>query len=653
MQKQNPIFLLLCLPFMLSIAHCNPETVIDPVAKKGIIDATARDLSRSSLALNGQWSFKWGELVNPARPPAAGSPGVMQVPVPEHWSTYPVSETDQPAVGDAYPVKGKASFWLQVRLAKEVDEIAIRLPAMDTSFVMYWNGKEIAKNGYLTEDLTGTKPVYYATQMVRVPALQNNLLVVHMGNETYPRPGLRDSILIGSESIIISSIDENSFFSAFLVGALTLMALYHLGMYAMRREDRSPLYFSLFCILVGIRLMVTGEGLAFRFFPINWNQSTLLEYITFYLAPVPFLLFLHSLYPTEKIKYVSEAIYFFCAAFAIAVIVLPIGLYTQSLIYFQAIAGFIMLYAFGIIITATVRGRETARSFLVGILALSITLINDILFSLRIIESTFLVPFGVFLFFFSQAFLLSRKFSIAFRTAETLTGELESKVVQRTRDLQKAMDRSDQLLRNILPDAVATELKTKGSVQPQYHPVVTVLFIDFVDFTGISEKWHPNELVSELHKCFSAFDEIMARNQMEKLKTIGDSYMAAAGIPEARPDHALLACEAALEIASFMKSYRSRMEMSGKLVWTFRIGLHTGPVTAGVIGTNKFAYDIWGDTVNTASRIESFAPHGQVNLSTATYELVKEHYECSERGQIDVPGKGPMSMYSLARKSEG
>ena len=629
---------------------CNPDQTVDPVASDGIMDARQQNLDRSPLALVGNWNFAWNQWVDPANPPSSESGQIQIVPVPSHWTDYKPSQKT-PGVDAGYPERGKASFWLFLRLDPNIEKIALRLPAMDTAFVLFWNGNEVARNGYLNVELGGSRPVYYAPRTLRLNARAENTLVLHMANDVYPRPGLRDTILLGSESLIARIAEENNFFAAFLVGALALMALYHLGMYAMRREDRSPLYFSLFCILIVIRLMVTGEGQAFRFFPINWHISTALEYLTYYLAPVPFLLFLHSLYPRERIPYLSEGIYALCAAFAIVVLALPIGIYTRSLIFFQAVTALTMIYGLGIIIVAVARNRDTARSFLVGILFLAATLINDILFSLRMIESTFLVPFGVFLFFFSQAFLLSRRFAIAFRTAETLTRELDEKVQQRTLDLEKARDRSDELLRNILPQAVATELREKGQVQPQYHAMVTVLFVDFVDFTRISERWHPNELVTELHKCFSAFDEITHRNQLEKLKTIGDSYMAAAGIPESRPDHAYLACEAALEIAAWMQAYRSRMELAHRQVWNFRIGLHSGPVTAGVIGTYKFAYDIWGDTVNTASRMERFSAPGQINISEKTYELVLDHYACEERSSVDVPGKGMMKMYSLNRRT--
>ena len=652
---------LLAFLILATLVRCNPNPVVEPRAEKGELDTAEFNLHKSAVSLVGQWSFHWGNHVDPANPP--DEPREFRyVLVPSHWTNYSAnpsaasrhdreaSETAHPGREQGYPVRGLASFWLQIQVDPDVKELALRIPAMDTAFVLYWNGKEIARNGYITDNLEGTMPTYYATQSVRVPNQGKNLLVLHMANDVYPRPGLRDAILLGTPHLIFAISENRNYISFFILGALGLLAIYHFGIYAMRKEDRSPLYFALFCILIVVRLLVTGEGLAFRFWPITWKGSTLLEYLTFYMAPSVFILFLRSLYPEERIKYADEVLHGICVLFALVAILTPIGFYTQTLLAFHIIAAFMVAYGLGVILFAVARKRETAMSFLLGILVLISAMVNDILYSQRLIQSAFVFPIGVYIFFFSQAFLLSRRFAIAFRTAETLTRELDQKVQDRTVDLEAARNRSDTLLRNILPDSVAAELKDRGEVKPQYHPLVTVLFVDFVDFTRISEKWHPNELVGELHACFSAFDEIAERNSLEKLKTIGDSYMAAAGIPESRPDHAVLACEAALEIASWMKAYQSRMELARKPVWTFRIGLHSGPVTAGVIGTNKFAYDIWGDTVNTASRMERFAPAGEINLSEATYELVKGRYDCAERQSAEVPGKGKMKMYGLSRK---
>lgn len=216
-------------------------------------------------------------------------------------------------------------------------------------------------------------------------------------------------------------------------------------------------------------------------------------------------------------------------------------------------------------------------------------------------------------------------------------------------DAEKAREDSDRLLSRILPAAVAQELKERGQVEPLFFDSVTVVFTDFVGFTQASEQMLPDELVSELDGCFSQFDQVAARNGLEKLKTIGDAYMCAAGLPEIRETHALDACLAALEFRSFMLQTEQMKRTAGFDSWQIRIGIHSGPVTAGVIGTNKFAYDIWGDTVNTASRMESSSEPGRVNISGDTHDLVKDFFLCEYRGRIQAKGKGEIEMYFLNR----
>lgn len=208
---------------------------------------------------------------------------------------------------------------------------------------------------------------------------------------------------------------------------------------------------------------------------------------------------------------------------------------------------------------------------------------------------------------------------------------------------------SDRLLSRILPAAVAQELKTRGQVEPLFFDSVTVVFTDFVGFTKASEQMLPDELVSELDGCFSQFDEVASRNGLEKLKTIGDAYMCAGGLPQIRSTHAIDACLAALEFRSFMLQTEEIKRLLGSEFWQIRIGIHSGPVTAGVIGTSKFAYDIWGDTVNTASRMESASEPGRVNISGDTYGLVKDFFQCAYRGKVKAKGKGEVDMYFLER----
>ncbi|MBU43538.1 MAG: hypothetical protein CMN76_09985 [Spirochaetaceae bacterium] len=239
----------------------------------------------------------------------------------------------------------------------------------------------------------------------------------------------------------------------------------------------------------------------------------------------------------------------------------------------------------------------------------------------------------------------------AVRTTALLqaTQQAREEAVAAREEAEVARAESDALLENVLPSITAKELKESGRVEPVYFDNVSVLFTDFVGFTKAAAALTPAELIQELDGCFSQFDEVSRRNNMEKLKTIGDAYMCAGGLPVPNEGHAIDACLTALEFRSFMKQMAEVKSQLGFDFWQIRIGIHSGPVTAGVIGQNKFSYDIWGDTVNTASRMESSGSPGMVNISGATYELVKDLFECEYRGKVAAKGKGELDMYFVHR----
>ncbi|MBK8395371.1 MAG: GAF domain-containing protein [Leptospiraceae bacterium] len=226
---------------------------------------------------------------------------------------------------------------------------------------------------------------------------------------------------------------------------------------------------------------------------------------------------------------------------------------------------------------------------------------------------------------------------------------LEQRVKERTKDLASALDKSDKLLLNILPAEVAEELKETGEVTPIHFDSVTIMFTDFKDFTHIAEGMSPPKLIRELDGYFTQFDKTIERYNLEKLKTIGDSYMCAGGIPRVTTTHPLESCLAALEIQSFMSHMKEIKEKMKEPYWELRLGIHTGSVMAGVVGERKFAYDVWGDTVNTASRMEFTGTVGKINISEATYELVKDFFECEFRGEVEAKNKGKVKMYFLNR----
>lgn len=215
---------------------------------------------------------------------------------------------------------------------------------------------------------------------------------------------------------------------------------------------------------------------------------------------------------------------------------------------------------------------------------------------------------------------------------------------QRNR-ISKEKKRSDELLLNILPEETAEELKATGSAKAKSFDSVTVMFTDFKNFTQASEILSAEELVAEINRCYSAFDSIITKHGLEKIKTIGDSYMCAGGLPVSNTSHPLDMVNASLEILSFIEENKKKRIDAGLPYFELRLGIHTGPVVAGVVGSKKFAYDIWGDTVNTASRMESSGEVGKVNISESTYSLIKENFICTSRGQIKAKNKGDIAMY--------
>jgi class 3 adenylate cyclase len=224
--------------------------------------------------------------------------------------------------------------------------------------------------------------------------------------------------------------------------------------------------------------------------------------------------------------------------------------------------------------------------------------------------------------------------------------KINEQLKERTRELEEEKNKSNRLLHNIFPSEIVKELKETGSIKPKEFPMVTLLFTDFQGFTEIASGMHPHELVSELNDIFNNFDSIISKYGLEKLKTMGDSYMVAGGLPKESDNHASSVVFAALD----MMDYLEERNKVSRYKWEMRAGVHSGNVIAGVVGKNKYTYDVWGNTVNIASIMERNSLPGMVCITSTTNELIDGCFECSFKGSIDVIENGKIDMYFVSRK---
>ncbi|MBK8399046.1 MAG: adenylate/guanylate cyclase domain-containing protein [Leptospiraceae bacterium] len=250
--------------------------------------------------------------------------------------------------------------------------------------------------------------------------------------------------------------------------------------------------------------------------------------------------------------------------------------------------------------------------------------------------------------------LIARRAKLPARICKEILFEQSSfiqKAAYRTfdKELRESFKRTEEILKSVLPSHIAEELKLKGKVEPKLVKSASILFCDLVGFTNIASTLSPENLLFELNGCYSHFDKIVRMHELEKIKTIGDSYMAAAGIIESTRIHSVDSVLSALKIQEFLRKYQKSQKKKGLPSWKVRIGIHSGPVVCGILGDQRFNYDIWGDTVNIAQRMEANGEADKVNISQNLYEETKEFFEFQTRGKVLVKGKGEMEMYFVTQ----
>jgi adenylate cyclase len=620
------------------------------------------------------WRFKLGD------DPAYASPSCND-------SSWEVKRPDLLlSFNKKHPYSFDSIGWFRLHI--HIDSNVVDLPLAIR--MIHFGASEIYVDGKLVETFgvingRGSTEYYNPNKLplaVDIPP-GKHLIAVRYANYDAPakydlhhEPMAGFTMELGTANSFIQSDHFSSFFMisicVFLFTFFFAFFLLHLVLYLYNKKEKADLYFSIFCISFSIIFLAP-----YLRYSINIPITTLGIYHLLMLAAAASCMalsgFLNELFSVKKLRFTI------IACLSLLCLVLWTFHHTAGAVVCFLVVVLVCIEATVLIIRAII--RKTKGAFIIGIGILFFTLfllfctamamagndvqIDDSTATGRLIEMALAIvilsiPVSMSIYLARNYAEINKDLNIQLVNVEALSArtleqelekqrllenrqeELEKEVLNRTAELIAQKQKSDDLLLNILPEEVAEELKEKGTSAAKYFDHVSVLFTDFVDFTKAGERMTPQQLVDELHTCFKAFDDIISKYSIEKIKTIGDAYLAVSGLPLSDTQHAVNITKAAIEIRAFIAERKQRLPNQS---FNIRIGIHSGSVVAGIVGVKKFAYDIWGDTVNTAARMEQNSESGKINISQSTYDLIQNSFKCSFRGQITAKNKGELNMY--------
>ena len=472
-----------------------------------------------------------------------------------------------------------------------------------------------------------------------------------------------------SNQVVTSKVFLALFFIFVVLGSL------HFLLYIFFRENKANLFYSIFVLSFSVLLFWSYASNSFLYYPDF--TSKLMYYIS--------LLFPWLLVPLVKLLYLlffEKTPRFFLVMIALATISSILYLLKASFLT-PILAGYTIIIFFEVLrVSGLAIKRKKSGSWIIGTGVIIFIIFFLIIAFLILFKGGLTIEGGTiwgFIFLISMliailsipvsmSVYLARDFArtnknlklqlenVKMLSAKTIEQEkekqkilsgqkekLEVLVKERTHELEKEKEKTEELLLNTLPLKVVNDLKENGRTEPESFENVTVYFSDIVGFTNISTSLEPAILIGELNEIFTAFDDIMERNKCERIKTIGDAYLAVCGMPDKHEAHASLMAQAALEIREYLKERNRNSEIN----WKIRIGLHSGKVVGGIVGVRKYIYDVFGDTINTTSRMESNSEPMRINVSETTWRLISEQFSFTPREPMEIKGKGMMKMYFL------
>lgn len=374
-------------------------------AVDGILDLSHWDFSNNgAVKLDGDWEFYWNQFIYPHEfNKRKNSKQLNMVHVPTRWNKQPLGK-------DSYDSFGFATYRLIIIINPTQKIKAFKIPEINTSYKMWVDGKLLAENGTIGKDKITSVPQYLPLIKMFKPTNSRIEVVIHVSNFQYAHGGIWKSILFGNESEILKLRKNSVIVEVFLIGALLAMGIYHIGLYMLYRKENAMLYFGIFCLIIMARTCLTGERLLLGFFPgFQWEMALKIELLPVYLGPVIFLLFLRALYPGEVNRYAFRLIIYSELIGSLIFLLLTPILFEQIFIFFQLVLAAICIYCFIIMISALRKKLYGAKFLVTGYVVLFVTVINDILYSQFIINTAFIVPFGL-VFYILFAFALQKKF---------------------------------------------------------------------------------------------------------------------------------------------------------------------------------------------------------------------------------------------------
>ncbi len=415
------VLILITVLFSFSLIACSSSPKTTPKIVNGVMDLTDWTFEHDGIVnLRGDVEFYWQQLLEPTdfiieHPPE--KTGLIEIP--HSWNGYKVAD-------ESLPGSGYATHRFKILLNDYDIPVAFYMPEFETSYILYVNGEAIGTNGIVGKTTETTVPEWKPLVANVVCKNKELEVILQIANFHHRKGGAGQLIQFGTENQIRQIRENDLMFDFFLFGSLFIMGLYHFGLFALRREDKSPLYFGMICFVIALRLVVSGNYYINHFFPdLTWQWLVRLDYLSFYLAPPILCQFLYFLFPQECSRLIVRLIQLMGILFVSVVLLTSVQIFTYTVISYQIITITIGLYCIYILVLATYYKREGGFVFLLGFLILFTAMINDLLYNNQIIYTGYMGPFGLFIFIFSQAFLLSSRFSSAFFGVAKLSKELE------------------------------------------------------------------------------------------------------------------------------------------------------------------------------------------------------------------------------------